>query len=133
MKKRQQQTCSNFAIRLIQDTYKQVNEGGKGVAWVVEDDDTTIYLLGSIHLGMPDLYPINNKLITAFNESQGLFVEANILDPKGMEYYMEKAIYQDGRNIQNDISKETYEMLEKVAVKYTNKRTGNDEALAISK
>lgn len=109
------QHAAIFAIRLIQDTYEQVNGGGKGVAWVVEDDDTTIYLLGSIHLGIPDLYPINNKLVTAFNESQGLFVEANTLDPKGMEYYMEKAIYQDGQKIQNDISKETYEKLEKVA------------------
>lgn len=104
-----------FAIRLIQDTFEQANGGAKGVAWIVKDEDTTIYLLGSIHLGIPDLYPINKKLITAFNASQGLFVEANTLDLRSMDYYLEKAIYQNGKTIQDDISKESYEKLEKVA------------------
>lgn len=106
-----------FAIRLIQDTYEQANEGAKGVVWVVEDADTTIYLLGSIHLGTPDLYPINHKLIAEFNAAEGLFVEANILDQTGTEYYMEKAIYPQGQKIQDEISKEAYDKLKKVAVK----------------
>ena len=106
-----------FAIRLIQDTYEQANAGAKGVAWVVADEDTTIYLLGSIHLGVPDLYPMHKKLTNAFNESQGLFVEANILDPNGMEYYMEKAIYEEGKTIKEEIGEETYAKLEKVAEK----------------
>ncbi|MER1957350.1 MAG: TraB/GumN family protein [Solibacillus sp.] len=106
-----------FAIRLIQDTYEQANAGSKGVAWVVADEDTTIYLLGSIHLGVPDLYPMHKKLTNAFNDSQGLFVEANIIDPNGMEYYMEKAIYEEGKTIKEDISEETFTKLEKVADK----------------
>lgn len=104
-----------FAIRLIQDVFEQANAGAKGVAWVVADEDTTIYLLGSIHLGVPDLYPMHKKLTNAFNESQGLFVEANILDPEGMEYYMEKAIYEEGKSIKEDISEEAYAKLQEVA------------------
>ena len=106
-----------FAIRLIQDTYEQANAGAKGVAWVVADEDTTIYLLGSIHIGIPDLYPMHKKLTNAFNESQGLFVEVNTVDPAGMEYYMEKAIYEEGKTIKDDISEEAYAKLEKVAEK----------------
>ncbi|WP_274310342.1 TraB/GumN family protein [Solibacillus daqui] len=104
-----------FAIRLIQDVYEQANAGAKGVAWVVADEDTTVYLLGSIHLGVPDLYPMHKKLTNAFNESQGLFVEANIVDPEGMEYYMEKAIYEEGKSIKDDISEEAYAKLKEVA------------------
>lgn len=104
-----------FAIRLIQDVFEHANAGAKGVAWVVADEDTTIYLLGSIHLGVPDLYPMHKKLTNAFNESQGLFVEANILDPEGMEYYMEKAIYEEGKSIKEDISEEAYAKLQEVA------------------
>ena len=104
-----------FAIRLIQDTYEQANAGAKGLAWIVEDEDTKIYLLGSIHLGTPELYPLHKKLTNAFNESEGLFVEANILDPAGLDYYMEKALFTDGKTIKDVISKETYEKLEKVA------------------
>ncbi len=61
----------------------------------MEDEDTLVYLLGSIHLGTPDLYPFNKKLMTAFEEADALLVEANILDTKGLEYYSEKAMYSD--------------------------------------
>lgn len=104
-----------FAIRLIKDVYAQVEQGAKGVAWIVEDEDTTIYLLGSIHLGIPDLYPMNKKLTDAFDVSQGLFVEANVLDPSGIEYYMEKALYAEGHSIQEDISPEAFAKLAQVA------------------
>ena len=104
-----------FAIRLIKDIYATAEQGAKGVAWVVEDEDTKIYLLGSIHLGIPDLYPFNTKLTNAFDESEGLFLEANILDPEGNAYSMEKATYSDGQTLQQSISQETYTKLQKVA------------------
>jgi uncharacterized protein len=106
-----------FAIRLIKDIYATAEQGAKGVAWVVEDEDTKIYLLGSIHLGIPDLYPFNTKLTNAFDESEGLFLEANILDPEGNAYSMEKATYSDGQTLQQSISQETYTKLQKVADK----------------
>lgn len=104
-----------FAVRLIQDTFEQANAGAKGVAWVVEDEDTKVYLLGSIHVGTPDLYPMHKKLTKAFDESDGLFVEANLLDPTGMDYYIEKAMFSDGRTIKDVVSEETYAKLQKVA------------------
>ncbi|MEK4386088.1 TraB/GumN family protein [Solibacillus sp. FSL W7-1464] len=104
-----------FAVRLIQDTFEQASAGAKGVAWVVEDEDTKVYLLGSIHVGTPDLYPMHKKLTKAFDESDGLFVEANLLDPTGMEYYIEKAMFNDGRTVKDVVSEETYAKLQKVA------------------
>ncbi|UZM99416.1 TraB/GumN family protein [Lysinibacillus sp. MHQ-1] len=80
-----------LAVRFIQSTYALAEQGSNGVAWVVEDEDTLVYLLGSIHLGTPDLYPFNKKLVKAFNESDALLVEANILDTKALEYYAEKS------------------------------------------
>ena len=84
-----------LATRFIKDTYAVAQQGAKGVAWIVEDEDTVVYLLGSIHIGTPDLYPFNEKLVTAFDESDALFVEANVLDEEGMQYYVEKAMYTD--------------------------------------
>lgn len=104
-----------FAVRLIKDTYAGAQQGAKGIAWVVQDEDTKIYLLGSIHLGIPDLYPMNAKLTKAFDESEALFVEANMLDEAGMNYYMEKAIYSDGQTLKQVISEEAYVKLQKVA------------------
>ncbi|MFL0582716.1 TraB/GumN family protein [Solibacillus silvestris] len=104
-----------FAVRLIQDIFEQANAGAKGVAWVVEDENTKVYLLGSIHLGTPNLYPMHKKLTKAFDESDGLFVEANLLDPTGMDYYIEKAMFNDGRTIKDVVSQETYAKLQRVA------------------
>lgn len=104
-----------FAVRLIQNTFEQANAGAKGVAWVVEDEDTKVYLLGSIHVGTPDLYPMHKKLTKAFEDSDGLFVEANLVDPAGMDYYIEKAMFNDGRTIKDIVSEETYAKLQKVA------------------
>ncbi len=90
----------------------------KGVAWVVEDEDTLIYLLGSIHLGTPDLYPFDKKLVKAFDESDALLVEANILDTEALEYYSEKAMYTDGSTLKDAVAPETYAKLEQVAKLY---------------
>ncbi|MFC7685765.1 TraB/GumN family protein [Ureibacillus sp. GCM10028918] len=117
-KKATTQDAVVLAIRVIKDTFHLADQGSKGVAWVVEDEDTQVYLLGSIHLGTPDLYPFNQKLLNAFEESDALLVEANILDLEALDYYAEKAMYTDGTTLKDAVSAETYAKLEKVAKLY---------------
>lgn len=107
-----------LAVRFINSTYALAEQGAKGVAWVVEDEDTRVYLLGSIHLGTPDLYPFDKRLVKAFDKADALLVEANILDTKGLEYYAEKAMYSDGSTLKDAVTSETYAKLEKVAKLY---------------
>lgn len=108
-----------FATRLIQDTYNQLQAGSKGLAWKVEHNDKTIYFLGSIHVGSSEIYPLNQRLKQAFNESDALIVEANLFDQQGgMDYYMEKAIYQDGTTLKDNLSEETYQKLQVIFEKY---------------
>lgn len=117
-KKATTQQAVILATRFIKDTYALAQQGAKGVAWVVEDEDTIVYLLGSIHLGTPDLYPFNEKLVAAFDESDALFVEANVLEEEGMEYYLEKAMYAEGSTLKDAVTPETYAKLEQVAELY---------------
>ncbi|MFB7159304.1 TraB/GumN family protein [Lysinibacillus sp. NPDC056232] len=117
-KKATTQQAVLLAVRFIQSTYALAEQGAKGVAWVVEDEDTRVYLLGSIHLGTPDLYPFDQKLMKAFDEADALLVEANILDPKGLDYYAEKAMYSEGTTLKDAVAPETYAKLEKVAKLY---------------
>ncbi|SOC34858.1 TraB/GumN family protein [Ureibacillus acetophenoni] len=107
-----------LAVRFIKDTYHLAGEGSKGVAWTVEDEDTLVYLLGSIHLGTPDLYPFNEKLLNAFEESEALLVEANVLDQAGMEYYLENAMFEEGTTLKDVVSEETFAKVEQVAEMY---------------
>lgn len=107
-----------FATRFVKDTYHYVDAGGKGVAWKVENDGNIVYLLGSIHLGISDLYPFNQKLLEAYNESDALLVEANIFyDEEGMAYAVEKQLFQDGKTLKDVVSEETFAKVEQAAEK----------------
>src|SRR5690606_21230816 len=69
-----------FATRLVRDTFDQLDAGGKGVAWKVENNGNVVYLLGSIHIGSPDLYPIHKDLLDAFYGSDAAYFEINMFD-----------------------------------------------------
>jgi len=118
-KKATTQQAVILAVRFIKNIYAFAGQGSKGVAWVVEDEDTVVYLLGSIHLGTPDLYPLNKNLVTAFNEADALVVEANNLDTEGSKYFTEKTIYADNSKLKDTVTPETFAKLEHVAKLYS--------------
>lgn len=106
-----------LSTKLIEDIYKEANAGSKGFAWKVTNKDNTMYFLGSIHIGTTDLYPINYKLKEAFNESDELLVEVDVLQPKGIQEFIQIATYTDGTTIQDHVSPETYDKILKVCKK----------------
>lgn len=93
-----------FGTRLVEALYKEHNAGSKGFMWLVENEGNRIYLLGSIHIGDNVVYPVNTKIKDAFEESSAIYVEANLFDQTGgMEYFIEKSMYQDGTTIKDHI------------------------------
>ncbi|TCJ06409.1 TraB/GumN family protein [Cytobacillus praedii] len=95
------------------------NEGG--FFWKAEKNGNTVYMLGSIHLGIEEFYPLNSKIMKAFNESKYLAVEADILNLNPLEFQqtiLEKAVYEDGSTIEDHISKELYKKLTDTFVSY---------------
>lgn len=106
-----------LSTKLIEDIYKEANAGSKGFAWKVTNKDNTMYFLGSIHIGTTDLYPINYKLKEAFNESDELLVEVDVLQPKGIQEFIQIATYTDGTTIQDHVSPEIYDKILKVCEK----------------
>ncbi|WP_026478838.1 TraB/GumN family protein [Alkaliphilus transvaalensis] len=108
-----------LATRLIEDTYGLLDAGAKGLIWKVEHNNKVVYLLGSIHIGKTDLYPLNQKVKEAFFKSDVLLVEANVLNQEaGVEYFLQKATYQDGTRLSDEVSEETFERLTLVLNKY---------------
>ena len=108
-----------LAIRLVDDTYDLLKAASKGLAWKVEHNGNAIYLVGSIHIGSSELYPIDRRLRQAFNESDALIVEANLFSQEdGIGYYMEKAFFQDGTTLKDVLSDETYEKLVQILEVY---------------
>ena len=108
-----------FGTRLVEALYKEQDAGSRGFMWLAENGDNKVYLLGSIHIGDTLVYPVDNSIKEAFEGSQALYVEANLFDQSGgMEYFMEKSMYQDGTSIKDHIPAELHEKVVKALELY---------------
>lgn len=70
-----------------------------------------LYLLGSIHVGNDDFYPLNDVIERAYNNSDVLAVECDIstmLQSPNLSELMEKMMYTDGTTLKDHISPELY-------------------------
>lgn len=54
----------------------------RGIFHEVHFEDRTLYLFGSIHVGLEEFYPLRSEVETAFEESEQLALEVDITDPE---------------------------------------------------
>jgi len=86
----------------------------KNFMWEVEKGNTKVYLLGSVHLMKPEVYPLNPVIEEAFEDSDILVVEvdATNLDVNNVQkLIMEKGSYADGMALKSVLSSEYYKKL----------------------
>lgn len=88
---------------------------GKLFLWKVTSQENTVYLLGSIHLAPPDIYPLDGRIEKAFHACPTVAVEADILKNQAalQAQAMQKGMYGGDDTIENHISQETVGMLKK--------------------
>lgn len=83
--------------------------------WEVKSPTATVYLLGSIHLAKPELYPLAPVIEDSFDKSQNLVLEVNVLKVDQVQLVqriMAEGMYSGEKSIKDDLSSETYAMLE---------------------
>ncbi|MCG7409081.1 TraB/GumN family protein [Paenibacillus sp. ACRRX] len=103
-----------MASRLVEYAYDAVGGGSKGLLWKATKGNNTMYLLGSIHLGDPVMYPMQKSVRDAFKQSDSLWVEVDLQgNPDAMAEFSQLMFYTDGTKLSEHISKETYEKLQK--------------------
>jgi len=97
---------------LIQDALSQSQ---KNFLWRIQSKTNTVYVLGSLHLSKKEIYPLNQKIESAFDQSNVLAVEANINDIKKIDIQklMESAFYPANDTLEKHVSPETYEWVRK--------------------
>lgn len=95
-------------------TDQQPVEGAKGVFYEVKNGDSNVYLLGSVHVGNSDMYPLHGTIKEAYSNSDYLAVEVDInnLNPmEMMQFISEKGVYQDGSTLKDHIESDLYDEL----------------------
>ena len=87
----------------------------KNFLWRIQSKTNTVYVLGSLHLSKKEIYPLNQKIESAFDQSNVLAVEANINDIKKIDIQklMESAFYPANDTLEKHVSPETYEWVRK--------------------
>ncbi len=75
--------------------------------WKVKGTKNTVYFLGSIHVGRPDMYPLPDIVSRAFTKSDYLVVELDISKVNNVEM-MSHMMYPLGDNLKKHIDEQTY-------------------------
>lgn len=84
--------------------------------WKVSSKSNTVYLLGSMHVAKPELFPLAKEIEDAFAESKKLVVEVNtegIDQAEMLKLTFNKGLYPAGQTLSKSLSKETLARLEK--------------------
>mgnify|MGYP001821803869 CR=1 FL=1 len=88
-------------------------------AWQVESETATVVMVGSIHVGKPDFFPLAAPLEAAFEESPVLAVEVDMTDPavlqKSAMLIMQKGMLPQGTTLQDRLSPELWQKVEEYA------------------
>ncbi len=95
--------------------------GKKGLFWKAVSGGNTLYLLGSIHVGSNDMYPLPQEIEDAFAASTTLIVEfdSEKLDPQKMQaMMMSKGMYAGDDSLWDHVTPETRKQVEQFCAKY---------------
>lgn len=126
MKKLKKVLCLLFliAVTLVSGCRKGdqviLENGSTPLFYKISTDksDTIIYLLGSIHAADATAYPLPEKITEAFNKSDYLAVEVDIVklteDFEAQFSLAQKMMYTDGTTIKDHIGEELYNSMVEV-------------------
>lgn len=90
-------------------------DGPGGFLWKVENDDTTVYLQGTIHVASDDLFPLNVESEDAYTKADVVVPEVDLNGTdmeESQELTQELGMYDDGTDIEDHITSDLYEELE---------------------
>lgn len=100
-----------FASRVVESVYDQLGLGTDGFLWEVSDENNTIYLLGTVHIGKSEVYPLSKGLRKAIEASDKVSFEVDFANQEGMMYLAQKQMYLDGTTLDNHVDEETYKRI----------------------
>jgi hypothetical protein len=95
--------------------------------WKATSPTTTVYLVGSIHVGDKSMYPLPKEVESAFAAAKVLNVEINlnsIDQSKAMALVQQQGMYGEGDSLSKHISKETAALLDDFCKKHNVPRQG---------
>ncbi|MDD5730276.1 MAG: TraB/GumN family protein [Candidatus Omnitrophica bacterium] len=104
-------TCAGLLFPAQCPAQQRPLSGQKCFLWQVSSGNNSIYLLGSIHMGRPDMFPLNERIEQAFKSCQKLAVEVNIAAADALnnpDLLSESSLYPGEETLKGNLSERTY-------------------------
>jgi uncharacterized protein len=83
--------------------------------WQAEKDSAVVWLLGSVHVGSEDFYPLDPRIEAAFAEADTVACEIDLSDPakaaQASLLAMQRGSYPAGETLRDHVSAETWQAL----------------------
>lgn len=103
---------NTIAVLVLTFLFVRSESTAKSFLWEIKSDKGTVYLLGSIHMGKKDMYPLPTEMELAFAHSDTLVVEVK-MDNVNPFVLLSKATYPDSTNLKKNISPELFAEVKK--------------------
>ena len=95
---------------------RETTGSGSPALWTLSDEDTTIYLFGTVHILRPDLGWRTAEFEEAFDEADKLVLELDMESEEGQRAmardFMQRGMYGDGRTLSGEISDADLDVVE---------------------
>ncbi len=87
---------------------RKTEGNGSPALWTLADEDTTIYMFGTVHILRPDVEWRTPEFEAAFDSADTLVLELDMESDAGKQAmardFMSRGMYGDGRTLSNEIS-----------------------------
>ncbi|MBO9597546.1 MAG: TraB/GumN family protein, partial [Cohnella sp.] len=98
----------------------EVQPGSKGFLWRVTGGENSGYLVGTIHVARKEMYPLDDDIEQAVEDSDYIGLELDLTAVDQMEMaklVAEKALLADGTELKDHVSEEDYEKFKQLMKK----------------
>lgn len=87
---------------------KATHGAGQPAVWTMADEDTTIYLLGTVHILRPDTIWQSDEIMDALNSAETIVLEADVSSPAAQQemaqLVLSEGLFKDGRTLSDILS-----------------------------
>jgi uncharacterized protein YbaP (TraB family) len=93
----------------------------KNFLWKIRSEKNTVYVLGSVHFLKKDNYPLKPGIEEAYANTKKLVLEVdlqNAAPEKSQGLILQRGLYDDGRTLQQAVSREIFSLVEKRAQEF---------------
>ncbi len=87
----------------------------KSFIWKISSEVNSIYILGSIHVASPDIYPLDSSIEDAFELADNLVVEVDTTQVDGtrmLQMMLDYGTYPQGEGLRDNIPEDLYAQLD---------------------